>query len=111
MFFFIDFLLPSYGKFCLYVFVKTVLVLFQLITFENPTHLSTLPEAMEPLSSLQYALIERAGYLVERAQRDYVWTMSTLQQLSKDKLISLLEGGLDRYEDFSETLLKHKLIK
>ena len=45
---------------------------------------------------------------MERAQRDYVWTMSTLQQLSKDKLISLLEGGLDRYEDYSEALLKHK---
>ena len=45
---------------------------------------------------------------MERAQKDYVITPSALQQLSKDKLISLLEGGLDRYEDYSETLLKHK---
>ena len=45
---------------------------------------------------------------MERAQKDYVITPSALQQLSKDKLISLLEGGLDRYEDYSETLQNHK---
>ena len=64
---------------------------------------------MDTLTDCQNAQLARAEELIKKAEKDYILTSSTLQELSKDNILYLIHGDYaNRYENYSSALMNHK---